>query len=64
MTNSILLVVIKVVITLIILGIMGAAHGSVPAFIRIFLGFGAIAAVWKYKPEPDNTNDNDPKLNK
>jgi hypothetical protein len=64
MTNSILRAVIKVVITLIILGIMTAARGSVPAFIRMLLGLGAITAVWRYKPEPDNTNDNDPKLNK
>lgn len=64
MTNSILRAVIKVIISLIILGVMTAARGSVPAFISMLLGFGAIAAVWKYKPEPDNTNNNDPKLNK
>lgn len=62
MTNSVLRVVIKVIVTLIILGVMTAARESVPAFIRMFLGLAVMTAVWKYKP--DSTDDNDPKLRK
>lgn len=67
MTNSILRILMKIVFTIIILLFTGFLRMSgVPSFISVFLCFGAIFGIWKYKPQSGTgtPNDNDPKLKK
>ncbi len=65
MTNSILRILMKSIFTIIVLLFMGFLRMSgVPSFISVFLCFGAIFGIWKYKPQSGTPNDNDPKLKK
>lgn len=56
---------IKIVVILVVAVFMTAAKEmGIPIIVKNLIGFGIIYAVWKYKPEEPNGNDNNNQLDK
>lgn len=56
---------IKIVVILVVVVFMTAAKEmGIPIIVKNLIGFGIIYAVWKYKPEEPNSNDNNNQLDK
>lgn len=57
--NKAVLITIKVVAIFFVIVLMTIAREiGIPIIIKNLIGFGIIFAIWKYKPEEPNNNDN------
>jgi hypothetical protein len=56
---------IKIVAIIFAMGLITIAkEAGIPIIVGNLIGFGIIIAVWKYKPDEPNDNNNDQKLDK
>jgi len=56
---------IKIVVILVVIVVMTAAKEiGLPIIVKNIIGFGIIYAVWKYKPDQPNDNNNNQELDK
>ena len=54
-----ILTIIKIVAIIFVAVLMGISHKmGVPIIIKNLIGFAIIFAIWKYKPDEPNKNDN------
>jgi len=64
MSKGVLWTIKIVVIFIAIIFIVIAKEMGIPIIVANLIGFGIIYAVWKYKPEEPNRNDNNNQLDK
>ena len=64
MSKGVLWTIKIVVIFIAIIFIVIAKEMGIPIIVANLIGFGIIYAVWKYKPEEPNSNDNNNQLDK
>jgi hypothetical protein len=65
MSKGILWTIKIVVILLVVVFMKAAKEIGIPIIIKNLIGFGIIYAVWKYKPdEPNNDNNDNQQLDK
>jgi hypothetical protein len=65
MSKGILWTIKIVVILLVVVFMTAAKEIGIPIIIKNLIGFGIIYAVWKYKPdEPNNDNNDNQQLDK
>lgn len=65
MSKGILWTIKIVVILLVVVFMTAAKEIGIPIIVKNLIGFGIIYAVWKYKPdEPNNDNNDNQQLDK
>lgn len=64
MSKGILWTIKIVVIFIVIIFMTAAKELGIPIIVKNLIGFGIIYAVWKYKPDEPNNDNNNQQLDK